>query len=67
MDRGQHTVVKQISDMKTHAAKNSKLKLFMNLDHMNNAKFDVDLAKAQIEHEESIIVGLLKLQREKIR
>ena len=48
MDRRRHTVTKYLTDKKTHAAKNSKL--FKKLDHVHNSLFEVELAKAQIEH-----------------
>ena len=65
MDRSQHTVTKYLSDEKTHAAINSKL--FKKLDHVNNSLYEVELAKAQIEHKEPIIVGFLILQYAKLR
>ena len=65
MDRSRHTVMKYLSDKKTHAAINSKL--FKNLDHMNNSLYEVELAKAQIEHREPIIVGFFILQYAKLR
>ena len=60
MDRSQHTPTKNLSDEKTHAAINSKL--FKNLDQKNDSLYEVELAKAQIEHNEPIIVGLFTLQ-----
>ena len=65
MDRSRHTVTKYLSDEKTHAAINSKL--FKRLDHMNNSLYQVELAKAQIEHREPIIVGFSILQYAKLR
>ena len=65
MDRSQHTVTKYFSDEKTHAAINSKL--FEGLDHMNKSLYDVELAKAQIEDKEPIIVGFFILQYAKLR
>ena len=55
MDRSRHTVTKYFSDEKSHAANNSKL--FKKLDHVNNSLYEVELAKAQIEHKEPIFVG----------
>ena len=55
MDRSRHTVTKYLSDEKTHVAIISKL--FKKLDHVNNSFYEVELAKAQIEHKEPIIVG----------
>ena len=65
MDRSRHTVTKYLSDEKKHAAINSKL--FKKLDHVNNSFFEVELAKAQIEHREPIIVGFFILQYAKLR
>ena len=65
MDRSRHTVTKYLSDKKTHAANNSKL--FKKLDHVNNSLYEVELAKAQIEHKEPIIVGFFILQYAKLR
>ena len=65
MDRSRHTVTKYLSDKKTHAAINSKL--FKKLDHVNNSLYEVELAKAQIEHREPIIVGFFILQYAKWR
>ena len=65
MDRSRHTVRKYLSDKKTHAAINSKL--FKKLDHVNNSLCEVELAKAQIEHKEPIIVGFFILQYAKFR
>ena len=60
MERCQDTVTKYLSDETTHAAINSKL--FKRLDQMNNSLFEVELAKAEIEHKEPIIVGIFILQ-----
>ena len=50
---------------KTHAAINSKL--FKKLDHVNNSLYEVELAKAQIEHKEPIIVAFFIPQYAKLR
>ena len=50
---------------KTHAAINSKL--FKKLDHVNNSLYEVELARAQIEHKEPIIVDFFILQYAKQR
>ena len=55
MDRSRHTVTKYLSDEKIHGA--IKMKFFKRLDHINDQLFEVDLAKAEIEHREPIIVG----------
>ena len=65
LDRSQHTVTKYLTDEQTHAAINSKL--LKKLDHVNNSLFEVELAKAQIEHKEPIIVGFFILQYAKLR
>ena len=65
MDRSRHTVTKYLSDEKTHAALNSKL--FKWLDHFNNSLYEVEIAKAEIEHKEPIIVGFFILQYAKLR
>ena len=65
MDRGRHAVTKYLTDKKTHAAINSKL--FKKLDHVNNSLYEVEIAKAQIEHKEPIIVGFFILQNAKLR
>ena len=65
MDQNRHTVTKYISDEKTHAANDSEL--FKKLDHMNNSLYEVELAKAEIEHKEPIIVGFFIPQYAKLR
>ena len=60
MDRSRHTVTKYLADEKTHAAINDKL--FKKLDHVNISLYEDELAKAQIEHKEPIIVGFFILQ-----
>ena len=60
MDRSQHNVTKYPSDEKTHASINSKL--FKRLDHVNNSFNEAELANAQIEHKEPIMVGFFILQ-----
>ena len=65
MDRSRHTVTKYLSDEKTHAA--FKSKLFKKLDHLNNSLYEVELAKAEIEHKEPILVGFFILQYVKLR
>ena len=65
MERSRHTVTKYLSDEKTHAAINTKL--FKKLDHVSNSLYEVELAKAQIEQREPIIVGFFILQYAKLR
>ena len=65
IDRSRHTAMKYLSDEKTHAA--NKSKLFKKLDHVNIWFYEVELAKAQIDHKEPIIVGFAILQYAKLR
>ena len=65
MDRSRHFVTKYLSDEKTHAAFISKL--FKKIDHLNSSLYGVELAKAEIEDEEPIIVGFFILQYAKLR
>ena len=65
IDRSGHTVTKYLADEKTHAAIFSKP--FKKLDHVNNSLYEVERAKAQIEHKEPIIVGFFILQYAKSR
>ena len=60
MNLSRHTVTKYLSGKKTHAANNSEL--IKKLDYMNYSLPEVNLAKAQIEHKEPIIVGFFILQ-----
>ena len=65
MNQSRHTVTKYLSDEKTHAAIN--IKLFKQLDHVNNSLYEIELAKAQIEHKEPIIFGFFILKYAKLR
>ena len=65
MNRSRHTVKKYLTDKTTHAAINSKL--FKKLDHVNRSLYEVELANAQIDHKEPIIVGFFILQYAKLR
>ena len=65
MDRSGHTVINYLSDGKTHAAIINKL--FKRPDHLNNSLYEVELAKAKIEHKQPIIVGFFILQYAKLR
>ena len=64
-NRSHHTVTKYLSDEKTHGALNTKLS--KRLDHTNDQLYDVELAKAEIEHRQPIIVGFFILQYAKLR
>ena len=65
MDRSRHTVTKYLSDEKTYGTINTKL--FKRLDYINDQLYEVELAKAEIEHREPIIVGFFVLQYAKLR
>ena len=64
-DRSRHTVTKYLNDEKTHGAINTEL--FKHLDHIIDQLYEVELAKAEIEHTEPIIVGFFILQYAKLR
>ena len=65
LDRSRNTATKYPAEEKTHATIISKL--FKKLDHVNNSLYEVEIAKAQIEHKESNLVGFLVLQYAKLR
>ena len=65
MNRSRHTVTNYFSHEKTRAAINSKH--FKRLDLLNKSLYKVELAKAEIEHNEPIIVGFFILQYAKLR
>ena len=65
MDRSRHTVTKYLNDEKTQGAINTKF--FKRLHHINDQLYEVELAKAEIEHREPIIVGFFILQYAKLR
>ena len=65
MDRSRHTVTNYLSDEKTHGAINTKF--FKRLDHINDQLYEVELAKAETEYREPIIVGFFILQYAKLR
>ena len=65
MDRSHHTVTKYLSDEKTHGAVNTKF--FKRLDNINDQLYEVELAKAEIEHKEPIIIWFFILQYAKLR
>ena len=65
IERSRHTGTKYLSDvLKTHVAIN---KLFKKRDHVDNALYEIELAKAQIENKKPIIIGLFILQYAKLR
>ena len=59
-DRSRHTVTKYLNDEKTHCSLNSKF--FKKLDHVNHQPYEVELAKAEVEHKEPVVVGFFILQ-----
>ena len=59
MDRRRHTVIKKLSDEKTHGTLNTNF--FKRLDHINDQLYEVEMAKAEIEYREPIIVGFFIL------
>ena len=65
MDRSRHTVTKYLSDEKTHGAINTKF--VKRLDHVNHQLYEVELAKAENEHREPIVVDFFILQYAKLR
>ena len=60
MDPSRHTVTNYLSDEKTHGAINTKL--FKRFDQLNDQLCEVELAKAEIDHREPIVVGFFILQ-----
>ena len=65
MDRSRHTVTTFLSDEQTHGATNTNV--FKCLDHINDHLYEAQLAKAEVEHREPIIVGFFILQYAKLR
>ena len=65
MDRSRYTVRKDLSDEKTPGAINTKLS--KRLDHINDQLYEKELAKAEIERREPIVVGFIRLQYVKLR
>ena len=59
MDRSRHFVTKYLSDEKTHGAINTKF--FKRMDDNNDHLYEVEMAKAEIEYREPIIVGFFIL------
>ena len=65
LDRSRHTVAKFLSDEKTHGPTNTKV--FKGLNHINDQLYEIELAKAEIEHRKPIKVGFSILQYAKLR
>ena len=63
-DGSQRTVTKYINEKNMHSAINRKL--FKKLNIVNKASYEVELAKAAIEHKELKIVGFFILQYAKL-
>ena len=64
-DRNCHTETNYLSGEETHGA--IKTKFFKGLDHINDQLYEAELAMAEIEHREPIIVGFFILQYVKLR
>ena len=60
MDRSWHSVTTYLNDEKTDAAIYGKL--FKKLNHVNDALYEVEFAKAEVELKETTIVGFFNLQ-----
>ena len=60
IDSSRHTVTKYLNDEKTHGAISTNF--FKRLDHINDQLYEVEMAKAEIEHRQPIIVGFFMLQ-----
>ena len=65
MDRNRHTVIKYLTDEKTHSAINSKM--FKRLNGITDQLYEVEFVNSEIEHREPIIVGFFILQYAKLR
>ena len=65
MDWSQNTLKNYLSDEKTHAA--IKGKHYKELGHVNNALYEVELAKAQLEQKEPIVFGFFIFQYANLR
>ena len=65
MDRSCLTITKYLNDEKTHGAVNTNF--FKRLDHIDDQLCEVEMAKAEIELREPIIVGFSILQYAKLR
>ena len=65
IDHSRHTVTKYFSDVKTHAATNSKL--FKKLDLVNISSHELELAREPIKQREPVFVGFFVPQYAKQR
>ena len=65
MDRNRNTMTKYMNDKKTNVAINSKQ--LREFNHVDNTLYDVELATAEIDHKEPIIVEFFILNCAKLR
>ena len=65
LDRSGHTVTKYLNDEKIHCAINSKF--FIKLNHVNHQLYEVELAKAKVEHKEPVVVAFFDVNYAKQR
>ena len=65
MDPSRHTVTKFLSDDKTHCDLNSMVS--KKLDHVSHQMYEVELAKAEVEHKDPDVVGFFILQYANLR
>ena len=64
MYRSRLALEENLSDQKTHAAMKSKL--FKEVDHLNFSLYEVELAKAQIDQKEPILMVFFILPNAKL-
>ena len=60
LDRSQHAVKKHLNDEERHCAINSKF--FKVLEHVNHQLYGFELAKAEVEYKEPVVVKFFILQ-----
>ena len=65
MVRSRHSLTKFINYEKTHTAANKKM--FRRLWDVNEEVYEVEFAQSEVEHGESIPLGLFTLQYAKLR
>ena len=64
-DRNRNTMTKYLNGEKTNVV--NKSKQVQELNHVDNPLYDFELAKAEIEHQDSIIVEFFILPYENLR
>ena len=64
MDRSRHTIIKYLSDEKTHQAINNKI--FKRLGYKNDQLYEAEVVKSDFEHKEPSFVGFFILQYAKL-